>query len=1532
MLMRNSNIENNTLSYKLVVYGNKLYKETVIPDDVENILIGTAKEAQIRLPKKLYSEDFQITLKKQANTYIMMCGSGNYILNDSGGKEYMHELVPGDRVKVCYEDTDITAIRMDFSLDFGKVQDDYGLNIEIGGTSVISIGGKNCDIKIKSPDITPQKCVLKKDDDGYIVDATGLGFGVEINGITWKGSKVRLKNKQFLTIYGISFYLNDDVLYTVSDGRVETELKAYVIKEQNNQFKYPEFIQNVRLQYIQPKERLNVIPPKAETQQAPWSSLFTMLPMLIMVLMMTVMRSRMYGGGNNSFMIMYGLMYGSMFSITIVLFFVNRRKVKKQNKQRVEVYNKYLVKKDEEIKKEREEERVISQKMNILPDEMINQIQNFDARLFEKQKEHEDYLTVPIGLGKINAYNQVEFREQDELDTSDPLMAYPEELHDKYETIEQMPIVLKLKEVNAIGFVGERQKLLSMTRNIMVTLSGQHFFNDVKFYLLLHPEDVGDFEWARWLQNLSDMGIRNIMYDPDSKKVILDKMYNELSAREGKKEGSLDGKTNGESVHYVVFAYRSKELIEHPITNFIKRAKDLGFTFLFFDEHKELLHKACDEVIYLDSDGNKGFIQEAKDAVKMQGFEYKELTTTQAQEAAIKLACVHVNEISLESTLTKNITFFQMYNILTAYDLKVGERWKKAKIFESMSAPIGVDASGSKVCLDIHEKGHGPHGLVAGTTGAGKSELLQTYVLSMCTQFHPYEVGFIIIDFKGGGMANQFKKLPHLNGAITNIDGKQVNRSLMSIKAELMKRQRLFAEAEVNAIDNYIDLYKKGEVKVPLPHLILIVDEFAELKADQPDFMQELISAARIGRSLGVHLILATQKPSGVVNDQIWSNSRFKLCLKVQDKSDSNEVLKSPLAAEIREPGRCYLEVGNNEIFQLLQSAYSGAPAGVGVVDKTSKFDISAVNLVGARSILYHQEPEKEEANITQLDAIVDYISDYCEENKIEKLSPICLPPLEELIAYEKYDKSSDKETDIIVPLGIYDDPENQVQEVIKLNLTKENTFAIGSSLTGKTNFVQCLIRGLTDGYGADEVSIYILDFASMILRNFAALAHVGGVVTMKDETMLKQFFAMITNTIDERQKLFAEMGLSSFSAYREAGYKELSQIVVFVENYAALKASYEDYEDVFLSICQDGISVGVSVVITNPTATGIGFKLLTAFGRKIAYYCNDSTQYTSLFDRCKLEPDEVPGRAITTMDGQIREFQTYLAFDAKKEIERIDKIRSFVKEVNKRSGDIHAARIPTIPEAVTEEYLEESYGLKISNITDYRIPIGISYSSIEPVYMDMARQTLFSLMGTAESGRIPFIRTITDLLNRNREIAPTKLYVIDDISRELSFVQDLEITAGYSISTDNVVGYINEIGMELGRRYDELAKDPGKLSEMPLIILMINTPLAIDDIMADEQAFQMYTIITSKLRGYRACIMHTNLDNVAITFKSGEILKKLSEEGTHLFFEDANKIKAIDLPNAFIKQNSRKIEDDDAFYIDNGVICKTKTITSKHQ
>ena len=278
------------------------------------------------------------------------------------------------------------------------------------------------------------------------------------------------------------------------------------------------------------------------------------------------------------------------------------------------------------------------------------------------------------------------------------------------------------------------------------------------------------------------------------------------------------------------------------------------------------------------------------------------LSSAVYERSALRLANVEMADKDKSFTLPKVYTFLEMYSAGKVEHLNIQQRWSQSDASTSLAAPVGVDSNGNIFMLDIHEKAHGPHGLIAGMTGSGKSEWIMSYILSLAICYNPEDLAFILIDYKGGGMAQAFAKLPHTAGIITNLDGNMIRRSLMSIDSELKRRQRIFSlvssQIGTSTIDiyKYQQLYHQGEVKESIPHLLIIADEFAELKDQEPEFMDDLISAARIGRSLGVHLILATQKPSGVVNDQIWSNTRFRICLKVQDRSDSQEMLRRPEA------------------------------------------------------------------------------------------------------------------------------------------------------------------------------------------------------------------------------------------------------------------------------------------------------------------------------------------------------------------------------------------------------------------------------------------------------------------------------------------------------------------------------------------------------------------------------------------------------------------------------------------------------------
>ncbi len=255
--------------------------------------------------------------------------------------------------------------------------------------------------------------------------------------------------------------------------------------------------------------------------------------------------------------------------------------------------------------------------------------------------------------------------------------------------------------------------------------------------------------------------------------------------------------------------------------------------------------------------------------------------------------------------------FLDLFHCQEPQDLTVKENWLKHHAYEALQTPIGLDSCGNVICLNLHETGMGPHGLIAGTTGSGKSELILSILLGLSVSYSPRELQFILIDFKGGGILQSLSYgdsvIPHLAGVLTNLNENGIDRAVVSFANECRRRERLFQQAGTiygTAVSNIDDYQRSWKPQLPyLPHLIILVDEFAELRKEYPDFLKELISLARVGRSLGMHLILATQKPAGIVDEQITSNCRFTICLKVQNRQDSMEVLHSDEAYSLRAPG-----------------------------------------------------------------------------------------------------------------------------------------------------------------------------------------------------------------------------------------------------------------------------------------------------------------------------------------------------------------------------------------------------------------------------------------------------------------------------------------------------------------------------------------------------------------------------------------------------------------------------------------------------
>lgn len=1495
--------------YKVIVSNRNVYKEFEIPADMERVRLGTTSSCEFRLSPDAFFDSIEMDFEKKDSQWEIASADTAYISRGDMRKLLSTELKHGDILSVRYTASGNEAFEIRFMIDFEAKVPDYNWFVDIANKQEFRIGSDTrCDLIIQSQFNTDLSiCIRKKGNEVVVVEEKSK-FGTLINAKEIQGTET-LKNHDFVSFENFSFYYKNGQIYFDKSNVLNSNVEIWEV-EKTGSFDYPLFIRNTRIKEKIDETTIKVLDPATKPQKPEMNLVMNLMPTLAMFAMTVILRGIMSDSqGSYVFFSICSMGLGVVTSILGI--FNTQKKYKDEVKNREKVYLQYVEGKRTEIAGARQEELDILNRTYVDTIQCVKNILEFNPQLFDRTPDDEDFLDVYLGRGKRLAKKKVDYKEQEALECGDELSQLPVELCERFEYIDNAPIVLSLKEANAIGVVGTDEKLYQMFKNILLDIVSRQYFGDVKIYALL-DEEYAKYEWMRLLPNIQNKdSVRNIVCDNESKNNIFEFLYKELTYRSENK-GTYD--------YNVVFIMNEYGIKSHPISKFIEKASDINTVFIFFENKEEYLPLYCSNIIKMsDEVQNAGMLFDREDKVQSQQFVCENINETTMEAVVKKLAPVYCEEISLESSLRKSISLFELLGIYSVEDIDLSKRWNASRIYDTMAVPLGVNVKDDIVYLNLHEKFHGPHGLVAGTTGSGKSEILQSYILSAATLFHPYEIGFVIIDFKGGGMVNQFKDLPHLIGAITNIDGKEIDRSLKSIKAELLKRQTLFAEAGVNHIDKYIKAYKEGKVSVALPHLVIIVDEFAELKAEQPEFMKELISAARIGRSLGVHLILATQKPAGQVNEQIWSNSKFKLCLKVQDQSDSNEVLKSPLAAEIREPGRAYLQVGNNEIFELFQSGFSGAPE-KSDDNKMKSITIRLLDFKGSRRVIFNQKPAKNRSARNQLEAIVDYVNKYCESNRIERLQEICLPSLKKEIVLDWNTYVYQKNNEMSCPIGVYDDPDSQYQGITSIDVATQNTMIIGSAQYGKTNLLQTIVRNLAEAYSPNELNMYIIDFGSMVLKNFEKLNHVGGVVCPADDEKLKNLFKFLNDQMVMRREKMLSVGVSSFVSYKEAGYSDLPQIVVLVDNLTMLRELYLQDNDVLLALCRESLSVGISFVIANTQTTGMGYKYLANFAGRIALFCNETSEYSNLFGPCKLRPDETPGRSIVEINKGLYECQTYLAFEGEKEIERVREMQKFVETMNARYIDEMAMNIPEIPEVMTEDFIVDNYGHMTRRQS--KLVLGMSYDTVSPVTIELAKVNMLAMIGPEGSGKSNFVKYVVHAL-RKCEYA-MNLYIYDSYKKQLaSFVKE-DANTNYYLNNESLAQSLFEIENILKQRYEALIQD--EEYDKTWQILIVNNEEAYDAISNDRDAMQALKNITNKYKMLNALVLFNNVPNAPIAYGAPEVYKLIKDTKNIMFFDDLENCKVVDVPLAIIRNNKKKIELGDAYFLCGNDCYKVKT------
>ena len=596
-------------------------------------------------------------------------------------------------------------------------------------------------------------------------------------------------------------------------------------------------------------------------------------------------------------------------------------------------------------------------------------------------------------------------------------------------------------------------------------------------------------------------------------------------------------------------------------------------------------------------------------------------------------------------------------------------------------------------------------------------------------------------------MANLFKNLPHLLGTITNLDGAQSMRALASINAEIHRRERLFGEFEVNHINQYQKKFKNGEATEPLPHLFLISDEFAELKVNQPDFIKELVSIARVGRSLGVHLILATQKPSGVVDDQIWSNSRFKIALKVADRSDSNEMLHTPDAAEITQTGRAYLQVGNNEVYELFQSAWSGADYqpdkdDMGIEDHT----IYLINELGQYEILNEDLSGLEDVDEikevpTELDAIVHHIQLLCEEQEIPPVPQPWLPPLKERIALEELEEVQPavawaQEKSLSVLLGMADIPQAQKQEAVSINLSKDGHILLyGSPGTGKTTFLQTAAMDLARKHSPKALTMYLMDFGTNGLAPLSKLPQVADTMLLDQTEKISKFVRIMEKELNRRKKLLADYGVGTLELYRQASGQEEPAIVILLDSYEAFKEEAYEAElfKLLVRISREGLSIGVHLLVTAGRQTNLRAQLYSNFKHQLSLPQNEAGEVRAIVGSTPLAMtmEDIKGRALMKRE-EVDVIQLALPVYGANDTQVLNNLRQEVASLQEAWTGQRPSAIPMVPEELTMEEFLNLPGVQEA-IQNAQIPIGLELEMVGSVNISLRKFKHMAYVSNAE-------------------------------------------------------------------------------------------------------------------------------------------------------------------------------------------------------
>lgn len=981
-----------------------------------------------------------------------------------------------------------------------------------------------------------------------------------------------------------------------------------------------------------PREEVTIPPPPILPEQRGPGWLISVIPVLGIGVMGLFYLTRAGDGGSALFAI--PLFVLALFTVggTILAFRWRKKDTQRRRDKSILDYIRQLDRKRARLQAAHNAQFAILHNTFPAPQQNLNRALSQQSNLWERRPSDIDFLSFRLGLGRVPSVVPIQPPDPD-IDSTELIRAI--DLVDTYRWLEYAPVSANLVDDFSVGLTGQRNMTVNAVRAMVCHLAMTHTPFDLQIHLVAPQSAYDDWRWMEWLPHTSQtQGGKGdwLAFDNDHIRHLMGTLSQVVDER----LKQLDAM----QAPHLLLVVDDPHLIDNEAvySTILRKGNLVGASIICLVNHFDNIPGDCTTVVDIKDDGRFRCLRTGEQATAVDGYQIDPLGFSSAEHIARALSSVNMREVGGSGRIPRYVDFLELYAVQRVEEFRdvLSFRWHRPTHEGHLPYPIplGRESLAVDTYLHLDEEHHGPHGVLAGTTGSGKSELLQTLVTALAIEHDPRLLNFLLIDFKGGSSFQVFADLPHTVGMVTNLDGVLVERALEALKSEIQSRQQFLKKTSMRDIVQYHRFYSRTPKDIqsltyqPMPHLFIIVDEFAQLAKEMPNFLQELVRIAQVGRSLGLHLILGTQSPMDVITDEMNANLQFRICLRVQNAESSRAMLRRPDAAYLPAgwAGRGYFQVGERGVYKQFQTAYVGAD--YGQVDYAQEPLVLELIRDNGEVINLLPSPEQQDAlgdePFTVAHAITETIADYSQRQGIQPRPQLLLPPLSAQITLTEPFKHADihgwngqtwqhaghdHHGNLIplgsAPVGMVDDVYTQKQYPlwVHLNTSQQSdgrnghVLVMGGPGTGKTNFLRTLALSQALLHAPDRLHLYFLSFTGSGLNDLGMLPHAEDVVHGIETERVRRLFGRLLTLLNDRQTGVAN--------------SHLPTIVLCIDQYEQLRDTYyEQHMPDFERLINEGRAVGIYVVITANSITSIPDRLRSMIQQRIALQLGNPTDY----------------------------------------------------------------------------------------------------------------------------------------------------------------------------------------------------------------------------------------------------------------------------------------------------------------------------------